>query len=123
LALRKCFLLLIRGGLADCLQVVVQKGNGQLLWEGGDNRKVTVPEEAPACSMLLAECAFNYADQMPPPELLPLSDDVLLLLEQQAAEATAAETAAAAVQEEKQQVSQAAAAVAKALATMGECCS
>jgi hypothetical protein len=26
----------------------VQKNNGELLWEGGDNRKVVVPEDAPA---------------------------------------------------------------------------
>lgn len=30
------------------LQVVVQKSNGELLWEGGDNRKLLVPEDAPA---------------------------------------------------------------------------
>jgi hypothetical protein len=32
----------------DHLQVVVQKRIGELLWEGGDNRKVVVPEDAPA---------------------------------------------------------------------------
>lgn len=98
----------------------MQKANGELLWEGGDNRRVAVPEDAPAGSMIVADCCFNYADQMAQPELQPLSEDVLAMLEQQAEEALAAQLQAAAGGNGTAAVLDAASAVAKALATLGE---
>ena len=39
----------------------MQLGSGELLWEDSSNRKVTAPDDAPLGTMLVADCAFNYA--------------------------------------------------------------
>jgi hypothetical protein len=108
---------------------VVQQASGNLVWEAGDlNRIVSIPEDAPVGSMLTSVCAFNIIDGSAETKLKPVTADVLELLEasleeekaQEEARAAAAE-AAAAVEAEKTRLAGAAAAVAKALATMGEC--
>uniref|UniRef100_A0A383VR34 CBM20 domain-containing protein n=1 Tax=Tetradesmus obliquus TaxID=3088 RepID=A0A383VR34_TETOB len=100
-------------------KVVVQKSGGELLWEGGDNRKVVVPEDAPAGSMLVAECSFNFSEQMEEPELEPLSEEVVAALQQQAEATAAAELQAAASEGTRaSKVSEAAAAIASAMMSM-----
>eukprot|EP00878_Enallax_costatus_P044998 GHUV01053824.1.p1 GENE.GHUV01053824.1~~GHUV01053824.1.p1 ORF type:complete len:746 (+),score=261.83 GHUV01053824.1:864-3101(+) len=99
-------------------KVLVQLGNGELLWEGGSNRKVTVPADAPLGTMLVADCAFNYAEMMTEPLLQPVSDDVLQLLEAKAEAEMSAQVEEFSQDLQKQHVSEAAAAVAKALATL-----
>ncbi|KAF8062687.1 Papln [Scenedesmus sp. PABB004] len=99
-------------------KVVVQKANGAVLWEGGENRVVVVPETAGPGDMLVADCAFNFADIMPTPEVQPVSLDVVESLEAAMVAAEEAAAAAASAVASKEAVSAAAAAVAKALFTM-----
>jgi hypothetical protein len=70
--------------------------------------------------MLVAECSFNFSEQMEEPELVDLSEEVMAELEQHAEMAAAAELQAAAEEGSRSQVSEAAAAIASAFMSMGE---
>eukprot|EP00879_Flechtneria_rotunda_P021051 GHRR01022177.1.p1 GENE.GHRR01022177.1~~GHRR01022177.1.p1 ORF type:complete len:249 (+),score=82.46 GHRR01022177.1:163-909(+) len=101
-------------------KVIVQKANGEVVWEDGDNRKLSVAADAPAGSMLVADCCFSFAALMPEPLLQPVTEHVVLLLQAKAEQAKAVEAEVADKQANTQRLSEAALAVAKALATLGE---
>lgn len=100
-------------------KVVVQQRGGGLLWEGGGNRALLVPEDVSPDELVLAECAYGFADLMPPAGLVAADAASVALLREQAAEAAVVAAAAAEEEAERQSVVQAAAAVARALASMG----
>jgi hypothetical protein len=70
--------------------------------------------------MLVAECSFNFSEQMEEPELEDLTEEVMAALQQQAEMTAAAELQAAAEEGSRTQVSEAAAAIASAFMSMGE---
>jgi hypothetical protein len=70
--------------------------------------------------MLVAECSFNFSEQMEEPELEDLTEEVMAELQQQAEMTAAAELQVAAEEGSRTQVSEAAAAIASAFMSMGE---